>query len=509
MKTPNNPLQDSAQEITTIAKEAGIVFVGTIIGTGLRYLFRAIIGRLLGPAQVGLYFIGLGIFRISERLACLGVQNGILRYVPLYKGEKDESRVKGTIILAVRIVLISGILGCLLVVLFSPLISLRFYDDSQLIGVLRFFSIALPFSALTVVFVFSMQGFRILKYKVMVRELFEPLSRILFFICLFFLGWRLFGALFSFVISTAVGTILAFFFLKKVYPKILDKHTLPIYETKKLVGFSWPLFFVGFFYIIILWINTLLIGYFLHSKDAGIFGAAHTTAILGQVVLNSFVSIFAPIVSDLHNRGEKEKLENLYKVVTKWIFTLSFPLFVIMIHFAEEILNLSFGKNFVEGTTPLILISIGFLINSILGSAGFLTSMSGRPKFELANLTVVFMINVVFCILFIPKYGITGAAYATLISFVVLNIMRIVEVYFLFKMHPFELTLYKPLLAGGISFMTLMLTAKYFSTRSDLILLLVGSAIFCCVYCLILFLLGFNEEDKVVLAKIREKTKLF
>ncbi|MFQ6082620.1 MAG: hypothetical protein ACE5WD_04575 [Candidatus Aminicenantia bacterium] len=44
-----NSFQDYTPEITTIAKGAGVVFLGTTVGTGLKYIFELTVARNLGP----------------------------------------------------------------------------------------------------------------------------------------------------------------------------------------------------------------------------------------------------------------------------------------------------------------------------------------------------------------------------------------------------------------------------------------------------------------------------
>jgi len=498
--------QEKQDEIVTIAKGASYVLVGTICGTGLRFLFRALIGRYLGPSLLGIYFIGLAVFRISERVSCLGIQNGILRYVPIYAGGRDEKRLKGTIVFGLRIVGLTGICVAAISFLGSHFIAKNIYGSPELTLVLRAFSVAIPFSAITTILVFSTQAFKIMKYKVMVREVLEPLLTVLIFLVLFSLSWELKGALLAFLLSVLAGTFLAYFFLKKIYPPIGKKDFPYIFEAKKLFRFSFPLFFVGFFYLIILWMNTFLIGYFLTPEDVGIFGAAHNIALLGLVVVNAFVSIFAPVVSDLSTRGQNKKLEELYKIITKWIFTLGFPLFVLMIYFDKEILVLSFGKAFVDGALVLVVLSIAMLINSVLGSAGFLTSMSGKPKLELLNLCITILVNALLSILLIPEFGIKGAAYATLIAFVLLNFMRVLEVHILFRMHPFRMDMYKPLLSGVISFIVLVFVTKILFIDHDVFFnFFLGSLIFIGLYAAMIIALGLGVEDKLIFSRIGGK----
>ena len=51
------------RETLTIARGAGIVFVGTLLGSGLRYLFQIAIARTMGPESFGVFSLGFTIFR--------------------------------------------------------------------------------------------------------------------------------------------------------------------------------------------------------------------------------------------------------------------------------------------------------------------------------------------------------------------------------------------------------------------------------------------------------------
>jgi O-antigen/teichoic acid export membrane protein len=117
--------------------------------------------------------------------------------------------------------------------------------------------------------------------------------------------------------------------------------------------------------------------------------------------------------------------------------------------------------------------------------------------------------NALLSVLLIPKYGIQGAAYATLGAFVLLNGMRLIEVRILFRIHPFRKDLFKPLVAGGLSFGALFLALKYLpiglGTKGYFIQ---GILVFLGVYILLIFSLGLAAEDKIILAKIREKIRL-
>jgi O-antigen/teichoic acid export membrane protein len=492
-------------EVLIIAKGAGIVFFGTIIGTVLKYIFDLIIARNLGSELFGLFFLGLAVFRVLESISTIGLHNGVLRYVALFRGENDIERLKGIILIAAKTVIIVGVCLALLLFALSNVIAVSVFNKTELNKALKCFAIAIPFSALTMIFIYATQGFKIMQYKIYVREIFEPISRIILAFLGFLLGWKLFGIIFIFVASIIIGTILSFHYLKGAFPEILKRKIEAIYEQKKLFKFSWPLFFVGVLNITIMWVNILMIGYFLTKEDVGVFSAAHRTALLTQVVLLSFNSIFAPIISDLHNRNEYNKLEKLFKITAKWTFSISFPMILLVAFFSKQILYL-FGEGFVRGASCLIILAAGYLASSLVGSAEYVLMMTGKSVINFLNSLVLLIMIVILNLFLIPEYGIVGAALSTLLSFLFINIVRLIEVYLILRIHPYRINFFKSVIAGTLSLYILYLVSKYSSGfNKPLVLMTVGSSVFLGIYFLITYLLGIEEEEKAIINNLKDK----
>ncbi len=133
-------------------------------------------------------------------------------------------------------------------------------------------------------------------------------------------------------------------------------------------------------------------------------------------------------------------------------------------------------------------------------------SMTGRSKITLFNTVVIFFVNITLSYILIPKYGIIGAAVATGISFSLINILRVLEVYLILRIHPYRIDFLKPLASAGISVIVIYVV-KYFllSNINNFVMLAVGSLIFLGSYGLFYFLLGIKEEEKIIIEKIRAK----
>ena len=346
-----------------------------------------------------------------------------------------------------------------------------------------------------------------MKYRVLVRECAEPLVRIISVLIFFFLGWKLYGVIGAYLVSVFSGLFLAFYYLRKIFPQITDKKIIPVSEAGTLLSFSWPLLLVQFFSLVMLWIDTLMLGFFRTPHEVGVFNAAQRTALLGSLIINSFNAIFAPIIADLYNRKKFKELSNNFKIVTKWIFTLGLPVFLVLVFFAKSILNV-FGADYAEGASSLIILSIGWIFYTAAGSVGKIIVMTGRQKLHFVNMGSILILDIILNSILIPKYGIIGAAFSTSLSITVLALVELIQVYLILRIHPYRKDFLKPIFAGIVSLLGLFVLNKYTGYKflnSGLIPLIGVSIGFCCLYALVCYMLRLEEEDKVILRKIKEK----
>ena len=485
-----------------IAKGAGIIFAGTIIGNGLLYLFNIIVARFLGSAAYGLFSIGRIIINIAFMLALFGLQSGILRYVSIYHGLRDNERLKGAIISALKVVIPLSLVVSALLFGLAETISTQIFDKKELTIVIKLFSISIPFISLSTIFISVTKGFQKMQYTVYARHIFEPIIKMLLALTLFLIGWKLMGAVLAFVIANIFSLFLCFYYLKNLFP-IFNSQIKPIYETKKLIRFSFPLLFVGLLSLLMLRIDILMLGHFKTAEDVGIYSAAMQTSILVLIILTSFNAIFAPIIADLYNKKELSRLKSLFKTVTKWVFQLTFPIFLLMVIFARDILSL-FGPTFMVGVICLVILATAQFINSCTGSVGYMIMMSGRSNINFYNALFMCIMNIVLNYILIPAYGIIGAALATGISIVSINLIRLLEVYSLMKIHPYNSNFLKPFLAGIISALLLVIIRSTTSIN-QIFLLILFSLTFLCLYAFLLYLFKFEQEDRFIMIKIKEK----
>ncbi len=495
--------QAHERDILVIAKGAGIFFVGTLIGSGLRYIFHIIIARNLGSELFGLFTLGFAAFKIASMIAELGLPNGLVRFIPIFSGQNDLPRTKGVILDARNLGLVSGIITGIMLFLLSGQIATSMFHAPQVAPVMRFFALTIPFATLTTLFLFALQGFKIMKYRVMVREIFEPATRIILVLILYLLAWKLYGVMLAYIFPILVAAFISFSCLKKVFPDMAKRNVPVLRDPRRLLRFSIPLLFVQFFGLVLLWTDTLMLGYFKSVEEVGIYGAAQRTALLGSLISSSFGAIFAPMISDLYNRKELAKLKSYFQTVAKWMFSFGFPILLVLMVLSQHILRI-FGKDFGSGSWSLVLLCLGWIAHSAVGSVSQMIIMTGRQKLHLYNMIFVLLVNIILNIIFIPARGMIGAALATFISIALFNIIELLQVHLIIRIQPYRPDFLKPVLAGALSAAALILLTEFIFSRYNLFSLSILCFIFFGIYAAFIIFLGLQEEDKIILSKIKE-----
>jgi O-antigen/teichoic acid export membrane protein len=491
-------------DLTTVAKGAGIAFIGKASGTGFKYLTQVVLARFLGPALFGIFALGMVVYEVTELFSSMGLVAGAVRYVAIHHGSEDLQRLKGVIIQVIWLPFLGGgILGAV-IFLASDIIAQDIFGKPALAIVLRILAIALPFWASTIVAARATTGFQTTKYLVYIKEFIQPLANLFLVALLCFIGLKLLGATLAWVLSFVLGFAAIFYFIKKVFPPVFEKSVKPVFETRELLKFSLPLAIGDLFLFFFLRIDILMVGYFLASSEVGVYRAASQTALLLLIFLTSFNYIFAPLIADVFKKGDEERMRQLFKTVTRWSFSLTLPIFLIVGIGAENILRL-FGSGFSPGWLPLVILGAGQLVNAGSGGVALMLIMSGHQYHKLFGDLVAVALNLVLNLTLIPRWGIVGAAVAAGTSIAGVNLMRIIQVYFILRVHAYNWHYLKVVGVGLVAALGGLAVKNFIHVGHFLLSILLIAVMVILVYVPLFWRICLEETDRIVLTKIKEK----
>ncbi len=483
-------------KIGNMAKGSALVGSGDLIGNLFFYINSVIITRTIGAELYGLFFLGNIIALIGSMIARLGLDYAILRFVALFKGKDQEIRIFKTVKSALLISAIASAAVVIVSVILSPFMAHTIFRKPQLITVILFLAIGIPFTNIIAMVVNLFLGLKEVKYKVLIENLLLPLIKLISIILFFQCGMRLSGVVYANVLSSFVVAVFCLVLINHRFPQIRKSGYA---DKKPLLSFSLPILGETILNYIISWIDILILGYFSTSTDVGILGIIYRISIVLVFVQYSFNAIFSPMISELHGTNKLKELEQLFKLQTRWAFSLTLPFLILLIMFPEHIMKI-FGDTFVNGALALVIISIGRFFDTVVGASGLMIMMIGKPKINTINSLIILVIKIILNIIMIPKYGLIGAAISAALSVALLDILRVCEVYYLLKIHPYNRKLLKPIIAAIGSITVLFLMSHFFLIKLiDFFNIILYLTVFFLLYFGFLYCLKLDEEDKFVL----------
>ena len=477
-----------------IAKETTVTFSGLVYGNFNRYLYSALLARWVGAEFLGIYSLANAIMLISEVVAKMGLETGVMRFISRLNPELDQEKIQKIIASALKMTTIFSLVIMVALIISSGAIVKNILNEPPLLKlVIIIFAIAIPFNALTLVSAFATQGFKRLKYKILVTQFLNPtLLLTTMVICYWFISAE--SALMAPMLITG---IIGFFVMLGVLKKVTGVSNNQIIKAKvdtSLFNFSYPLMFVTILQTFMHWMDILMLGYFTDATTVGLYHPAARTAGLLQALLLSFISIYAPMMAQFHREGDRKKMDDTYKLVSRWLLMCAIPISAIFIIFPGKVMLL-FGPEYLPSAKILVILTGATFIQAIFGAAGPTLSMSGHTKLVLWNTIGAFALNFGLNIYLIPNYGIIGAAIATLTSLIVVGFARTIEVSVILKMNFFDRKVIKPIFAGIAVFTGLLLIKDFIMPFHTLITLLSAGIFSVGSFGLIMWILKIEDED--------------
>ena len=493
--------------VKKVAQGAGVTFVGKLISTGFKYATQLLIARLLGAEAFGIYALGIVLYQFGELVSRLGLEAGAVRYVAVHFDADDRSKLKGVLVQTLGLPLILGAMFGTILYVAADSIALTIFDEPDLAEVLRVMAIAVPFGASMMVAAFATTGFHLTKYKVYLLELILPCTTLIFSVVACLLGWQIVGVAIAWLLATLISFLSSLWFIYRLFPDLFKRTVKPTYETRQLLIFSLSLVLGNFLWLVLLWTDVLMLGYFRPAAEVGVYRAASQTSFLMTIVATSLNTMFAPVIASLFSRGDRDKMNELFQTTTRWSFALSLPLFLIVAVVPQELLSL-FGEEFQVGALALVILSLGQLVRAGTGPGVDMLVMSGNERLKVVGDIAAVLMNAVLNLLLIPPLGVGGAAIASAISISAVNLLRLVQVYTVLQVQAFNWGYFKPVAAGAAAGIAGFLIHIVLAASPWLVTLLITAAVILLVYAALLLVLGIDPSDRVLLQKMLRKVGL-
>lgn len=500
-------IDQSEQDVKRVAGGAGLSLVGKVVGRGLSFVTDVILARTLGASLFGLFSIGWTVFRILQMIIPLGFPQGVVKFIPEYKKLGKPELIKGLLSGSFLISALSGCFFGIILFLISPWLSISIFHKPDLIGVFRLFSIFLPICAILPIASSATRSTLNMKYSVLLEDIGQPLVAIVLIVGAIFtvklsVESAIFADTFSFLLTGILGLLIVKFLFSSLNSHVVRSD---LSEIRSVLAFSIPTSLAGVFSVFVFWVDRLIIGSLLSSAENGVYQAISQLSMVFVILYAAFNAILGPMFADLYARKDRNRLEEIYRVGTKWNFYLGIVPFVIFLLQSPNLLSVVYGSEYISGWSALIILAAGQLINCGTGSVGVLLIMGGRQKSWFWLTSAALVVNTAICFALVPILGISGAAIGTSISVGGMNMAATIIGKTRAGLWPYDRRLYKGILAGFLAAFAGLLTL--FFHISGLFSLLVCCIIVLLVFLLGLYFLGLDKEDKALFSLIISRLK--
>ncbi len=494
------------QNILTAAKGGGVSFVGRIFEYIVRFVFGILIARVIGVEQYGLYTLAITVSLVATNLSMLGLQTGMVRFLPEKIREGDEKSIWGIIQVCIGLpALISILLSLGIFILAEPLASILFHDP-RIIPLLQIASFLVPLDTLASMAYVITISYKQPKYSVIANNILAPLIKLLLAAAFLAMGLSTNGILVAQIIASLTALGVLTYFVNALFPLIRPFGTASK-NMKKLIRYSLPVYLGWIVNTLSSTFTTLALGFLGLTTGVGVYTAASRFSLIGSMFYLSIGNISTPIIADLHSQGNSILMKAYYQTTARWLFMFNLPVFLTSVLYAKPLLWL-FGDDFTTGVSSMIILAVGTLAYTSTGLGANILDMTDHPKVNSVNSLIMVFILIILNVLFVPRWEVIGAALATSISIVLVNVICLIEVWTLLRMQPYNRSLIKPLLAGLIAGSVAMMFNHFFS-QSYLPQLIGGVGMLWIIYILMLYLFKLPQDDRLVvertLARIRAK----
>jgi len=430
------------QKMGIVQKDAFKTMVISYIGIVLGYVNKGLLFIfLLSPEQIGIINLLLTLGVLFAQISNVGTVFTTWKFLPYFKNDKNQHY--GFLPLMLLFVIV-GISVCTIVaVIFRAEIQALYETKSA--GFNAYYYWFLPIGIGYSIFMLLESYLRSFYKNIISAVAYELVIRLLILTILVFFafGWinfDVFVLLHSF--AYLVPMIILFFYLKSIGELNLSLSTINISKRFRNIILQ----FTSFNYlntlgnVVVQSLDVIMIAWLVGLEGAGVYASIVflTSALL--VPYRSIVRISAPLVSDYWKHREFGKMKELYTNVS------SVSLVIGLTSFSWLWMNIDFLFSFIPedkltaftpGIWVFFFLMMGRLLDMFFGLNGSIFSTSKKFKYDIIFTLVLIVLVYGLNLLFIPYWGIIGAAISTGIALIVYNIARVIFVWKIFKIHPF------------------------------------------------------------------------
>ena len=394
-------------------KDVGIIGLTQLLTTLRGLIILPIITKMLGAESYGIWAQLMATVSLIVPPATLCLVDALARFLP---AEKNRKEIQDGIWSVITLVSGVALLIALIFISFSSLISSFFGGEKILVEILAFIIIV---ECLNLIFLNVFRAFQETK-KCSFFLLLTAFGETGLLGGAVFLGYGLFGA----ILSILIGDLIIFLLMGGLLIKRIGVKIPNFSRTKEYLRFSLPIIPGALSWWIVQSSDKYLISFFLGALFVGYYVPAYTLGNIIYFLVGPFNFLLMPLLSKLYDEDRINEVKNYLKYCLKYYLMVAIPsVFGLSILSKQLLIVFSTPEIAQKSYLVLPVVALSVLLLGITVIVAQILSVKKKTKITGIIWIIAAFLNLGLNFIFIPKFGILGAAFTTLFAYTLVFIL--------------------------------------------------------------------------------------
>jgi O-antigen/teichoic acid export membrane protein len=404
---------------------ATILFI-SLIAAFLGYLIRIILARNLSVEEFGLFYAVFAFLGLIGVFKSLGFDKALAKFIPEFMHKKENDSIKNSILYVAIIQIITNSIMILAIYLLSNYLAINFFHNAQATIIIKLLAIAFFIDSFSEVLKFAFQGFKKMTYF-SGMDLIRMLLITTTILIGFKLNYGLLSPIIAYIITPVVLLIIfSWVLVKRVFPEFFaSKFMINKMLLKRISKYSIHILAISVGGVILGYTDIIMLTYFSGLTSVALYSVALPTTRILLYFPRALAEVLLPLTSELWVKKKKKILVEGIESLYKYSFIIIMPLAFMMFSFSDLIINVFFGRSYIQAATAMKILSIGMVLRGINSIGSNFFPGIGKPQITSKIVYSGAIFNFIANLILIPILGIIGAAITTSLSYLIMMIISL------------------------------------------------------------------------------------
>ncbi|MBO3098062.1 polysaccharide biosynthesis C-terminal domain-containing protein [Gelidibacter pelagius] len=447
----------------------------------------------ISDVYYGLISFILSTATIMMPLMAFGVHNTIVKFYSTFKTKNSlNSFLTLMLFLPLALIIPIGLIGVVAYDKIADLLSQKNAIIGNYVGYIYLAAIAMAY--FEVFFAWSKTQLQTVFGNFM-KEVFHRIGIMLLLFCVYF-KWI--------SVDVFIASVIGVYGLRMLIMMLYAfSIRLPVFKFNRIdrlspiLKYTFLIILAGSIATVILDIDSFMLGMYIPIEEVAYYGVAIYIATVIVVPSRAMQQILQPLTAQYLNEKNKVALEDLYVRSSQTLFIIGGLIFLLIVLNINSLYE-TIPAQFSGGLIVVFLISMAKLYDCLMGCNNVVLFNSDYYRVVLLFGVILTILTISLNMIFIPKYGINGSAFATFVAVAVYNTIKIYFVKRKFDMMPFTMD------TGKVSLLIIVMVGIFYFWEfpfHPLVNIALKSAMITLMYVVLIFKMKVSEDISALIRK--------